>query len=469
MESYFDKQVSCLYERTDEIINKATMLKANSNNEKIDIEVPRDFKEEFFKVVDKVNLSLMEEKDNFFGYFLFQMGREIKFDISSPTAINFKNAKYVIYFNPAIFLQLDMKQMESTIKHEILHVISMHLIRGKELKEKYSTLAINMAMDIVVNQYLNSLPPYSMTIEWINTKYHLNLEPYETFEYYVDKIQTELDLQEVDEDGEENDNIEDDNIEKEFDPEKTHDIWDESDEIDEKTIKEFTEKFIDSSQKGSIPTYLEGMISSLKNSKGELPWNLYLSRLMGSVESKRKKTITRRNRRQPNRLDLRGEIRGHKAKIAVALDVSGSISDEEFKQAIKEVLNIVKNYNHETTIIECDKEVRRAYNVKSIKDIKERVANGGGTLFTPVFEYCNTKNINLLIYFTDGKGEERLRVMPKGYKVLWVISGRGDKLSLNKPYGVIKKLSKVEVKENSFDMSDVRSDGYSMNNQAPML
>ena len=467
MESYFDKQVRCLYERTDEIINKATMLKANSNNEKIDIEVPKDFKDEFFKVVDKVNLSLMEEKDNFFGYFLFKMGREIKFDISSPTAINFKGAKYVMYFNPVIFLQLNMKQMESTIKHEILHVISMHLMRGKELKEKYSTLAINMAMDLVVNQYLTSLPPYSVTIEWINSKYNLNLEQYETFEYYVDKIQIELDLQEVDE--EENDNIEDDSIEQEFDPEKTHDIWEESDELDEKTVKEFTEKFIDSSQKGKIPAYLEGMISSLKNSKGELPWNLYLNRLMGSVESNNKKTITRRNRRQPNRLDLRGKIRNHKAQVAVALDVSGSISDEEFKQAIKEVLNIVKNYNHEITIIECDKEIRRAYNVKSIKDIKERTANGGGTLFNPVFEYCNRKNINLLIYFTDGKGEERLRTIPKGYKVLWVISGRGDKLSLHQPYGAIKKLSKVEIKETSFDMSDVRNDGYSMNNQAPML
>ena len=118
---------------------------------------------------------------------------------------------------------------------------------------------------------------------------------------------------------------------------------DEPNTIDD-LVKEFTEKFIDSSQKGKIPAYLEGMISSLKNSKGELPWNLYLKKLMGTVESNRKKTITRRNRRQPNRLDLRGELRGHKAEIAVALDTSGSISDEEFKQAIKEVLNIVKNY-----------------------------------------------------------------------------------------------------------------------------
>ena len=153
----------------------------------------------------------------------------------------------------------------------------------------------------------------------------------------------------------------------------------------------------------------------------------------------------------------------------MALDTSGSISDEEFKQAIKEVLNIVKNYNHEITIIECDNEIRRSYKVKNVKDIKERINIRGGTKFTPVFEYANKNKVNLLVYFTDGKGEARLEVIPRGYKVLWVISGRGDKLSLNNAYGAVKKLSKVEVKEESFDMSDVRTDGYSMNNQQPML
>ena len=77
----------------------------------------------------------MEDKDNFYGYFLFQMSRDIRFDISSPTAVNFKGAKYVIYFNPIIFLSLNIKQMESTIKHEILHILSLHLIRAKEFKE----------------------------------------------------------------------------------------------------------------------------------------------------------------------------------------------------------------------------------------------------------------------------------------------------------------------------------------------
>lgn len=467
MHTNFNHQVKALYEEANNIVN--IFLDASYKDKDAKLDLSEDFKKEFFNIVDKVSLSLMEDKDNFYGYFLFQMSREIKFDIGSPTAVNFKGANYIIYFNPLIFLNLNMNQMESTIKHEILHIISMHLIRAKEFKTGYNTLAINMAMDIVVNKYLDNLPPYATTLEWVNSNYSLKLLPYEPFEYYVENIQTALNLLEEDKDGVEDDSNKDEKIETDYNPEKTHDIWEDSSDIDEKTLQEFTEKAINSSQKGTIPSYLESMIASLKNSKGELPWNLYLSRLMGTIESNKKKTITRRNRRQPNRLDLRGELRSHKAKIAVALDISGSISDEEFKQAIKEVLNIVKNYNHEITIMECDNEIRRVYKVKSIKDIKDRLNIRGGTKFTPVFQYANNNKFNLLVYFTDGKGEDELLVMPRGYKTLWVISGRGDKLSLKEPYGTVKKLSDVEIKDTSLDLSDVVRDGFSMNNQERIL
>ena len=463
METYFETLVKGLYEKANKIIT--IFLRENLQDGNSKINIPKDFKEEFFSLVDKVNLSLMEDKDNFYGYFLFQMSREIRFDISSPTAVNFKGSKYVIYFNPIIFLTLTIKQMESTIKHEILHIVSMHLIRAKECKVEYGTLAVNMAMDVVVNTYLDHLPPYATTLEWVNLNYSLKLLPFEPFEYYVEKIQIAIDLLEEDKDAAEDDSNTGEKIETDYDPEKTHDIWEDSSDIDEKTLKEFTEKFIDDSQKGNIPNYLESMISSLKNSKAELPWNLYLKRLMGTVESNQKKTITRRNRRQPDRFDLRGQLRSHKAKIVVALDISGSISDEEFNQAIKEVFNIVKNVNHEITIIECDSEIRRVYKVKSVKDIKDRMNIRGGTKFTPVFEYANNNKVNLLVYFTDGKGEDKLLSIPRGYKTLWVISGRGDKLSLKEPYGAVKRLNTIEIKDNTLYTSDLMRDGYSMNNQ----
>lgn len=463
MDNHFEALVNELYAKSNTIAS--TFLEARHIDANTKLTIPEEFKSAFFRLVDKVNLSLMEDTDNFYGYFLLQMSRELRFDISSPTAVNFKGAKFVIYFNPLIFLNLNIKQMESSIKHEILHILSLHLIRAKDFKTGYSTLAVNLAMNIVVNTYLDHLPPYSVTLEWVNLNYSLKLLPFEPFEYYVEKIQAAIDLLAAGTEEAAADN-EDKQIETVYDPEKTHAIWEDSSETDEKTLKEFTEKVIAHSHKGSIPGYVESMLSALKRSNGELPWNLYLKRLMGTIASNKKKTITRRNRRQPERLDLRGQLRSHKAKIVVALDISGSISDEEFNAAIKEVFAIVKNYHHEITIVECDNEIKRVYKASSVNDVKERSNVRGGTRFTPVFEYANSNKANLLVYFTDGKGEDRLSSRPSGYKTLWVLSGKGDKLSLTEAYGTVKRLKHIEIRDHSLDLNEVRfRDGYSMNDQ----
>ena len=126
-------------------------------------------------LADQLTLRLLGDRDNFYGYFLFQMSRAIRFDISSPTAVNFNGSAYVLHFNPVIFLTLTPQQMETTIKHEILHVCSLHLFRARELKASYSPLALNTAMDIVVNTHLDFLPPYAMTLERANLIYSLQM------------------------------------------------------------------------------------------------------------------------------------------------------------------------------------------------------------------------------------------------------------------------------------------------------
>ncbi len=456
-------------QRAAELLEQATLLVSNSlrttgEDGKYRISIPEEFKNSFFELTDQVNLKLMEDQDNFYGYFLFQMSRELRFDINSPAAVNFKGARYVLYYNPLIFLKLDLERMESILKHEILHVLSMHLTRAKALKNSYSAVVLNMAMDLAINKYLTPLPPYAITVDWINQMYGLSLEPYQSFEYYADRLQSVINLSK-----EAGDMDTEKLYETDFDASRTHDLWEESSEIEEKALQEFTEKAIRASEKGELPAYLNSMLASLFGSRGELPWNLYLMRLLGTVESNKKKTVTRRNRRQPDRLELRGELRSHKARIALALDISGSISDEEFMQAMKEVLSIVKNYSNELTILECDDEIRREYQVKTMRDVKERTDSRGGTSFSPVFEYANAHEINLLIYFTDGKGEEKLKVKPRGYKVLWIISGRGDKLSLKEPYGAVIKLHNLAAKEEFVDLSEVTTSGYSMNYQEKII
>ena len=51
---------------------------------------------------------------------------------------------------------------------------------------------------------------------------------------------------------------------------------------------------------------------------------------MGRLESQKKKTMTRRNRRQPERLDLRGHLRGHRVEIAIAIDISALKTSDEY-------------------------------------------------------------------------------------------------------------------------------------------
>ena len=175
-------------------------------------DVPADFQKKFYAFLDRITGHLMEDKDNFFGYFLFQMVKDIRFDMASPTGTNFKGTRYHLYFNPMLFLPLSPEQMESTIKHEILHVVSLHLIRAKELRQQYSKLAVNLAMDVVVNTYLDHLPPFSTTLEWVNMNYALLLKPFESLEYYVDKIQGALDLRTDKKDLPESDSDSDESI-----------------------------------------------------------------------------------------------------------------------------------------------------------------------------------------------------------------------------------------------------------------
>ena len=56
MESYFEKRVNKLYQQVNKLIDSAEMYKAKRNGEKFQPEITKEFKEDFFKLVDKVIL-----------------------------------------------------------------------------------------------------------------------------------------------------------------------------------------------------------------------------------------------------------------------------------------------------------------------------------------------------------------------------------------------------------------------------
>jgi len=422
------------------------------------------FEQRLWNILHDVN-SLLLEEDQFFGYFYLQMAHRIRFDMTSAFGINLKQGGYVLYVNPFILLRQPPDVMKDGIKREILHIISAHLMRVKALSQGFHKTAVHMAMDMVVNDYLEHVDRDAVTVANVNERFGLLLKRFRTIEYYakaIDKVMKEKPDLFVPIDNAET------AVAMEFDPQTSHDIWDESDSIDTDTMDQITERYINEASKGDMEGYVKSLIDTFQKTRRALPWYFYLKKLMGKVASGYKKTTMRRNRRQPERLELSGTLRQHKANVWVALDMSGSITDVEFTNALEQVLQIVHAYNHRITVVECDNEVRRTYTMESVKDVKPRLDVRGATAFAPVFSLANQNRVDLLVYFTDGKGEERLREAPKGYKVLWVLTGENPQLSLHNPYGLVRELGYVGVDETQDIDEFVRMSnrgGFSMANQ----
>ncbi len=432
--------------------------------------LPADLSAEFLAFIDKISMNLMEQRENFYGYFLLQMTRKIDLYLASPTGVNFTGGKFMLYFNPLIFLSLTVEQMFTSLQHEILHLVSLHLQRVRSLQGKYSKLAINLAMDLTVNNYLTNLPPDGVTLAFVNKKYCIKLNPYESLEFYVEALEKAIKTPKApnhDETGEDEDRSEpvEGEVSYKFLPNDTHDLWKANETVEEGVLNSFLEQYVDGSARGKLVGHVATLVKILRDSLHELPWQKYLRKMLGSLATDYKHTTARRNRRQPNRLDLPGRLRRFQPKVGVALDVSGSISDEEFKQAMKEVLGLVRTYKQAITVIECDDRIRRVYKVRSFHDIQDRFKEKGGTAYSPVIELANKEKFDLLVYFTDGQGEEKLTREPKGFKILWVLSGDGEKLSIGDKYGIVKKLKPIAVTSSILDAYDVEQGGFSMNHQ----
>lgn len=401
------------------------------------------YKRSFFELIEDVILYLLQTQDVFFGQFMLRVRRCININLTVPIATIPKREGFIMYFNPFLFLICSKKEMAALFKHEIYHIMNSHYEREKKLKNRFSKEAINDALDISINQYIKDLPGFSRKLNAINMEYNLSLEENRSIEEYTEEIYKSIKSR-----IREKQIKKDEDSKYEIDLSKAHDIWEEID-ISEEDIKNLTKKTAISAYAKNTPGGLEDIILAYKE-KAEIPWQEVLKNILPNVKSGYKKTITRRDRRQPERLDLRGRLPKNQIELIVAIDISASMKDDDIHKILIEILSITANTKNRITIIECDDEIRNIYELKSERDIRKRSKNNGSTKFTPVFKYIidNKLRNSVLIYFTDGVGEKELEVKPINKKIIWVISGN-EELSLKKSYGEIKRINteKIEVVE----------------------
>ena len=397
----------------------------------------KGFNKDFFTYLNEISFKMLNGGEDYYALFLGDTIREIDFNLAFPTASVLKGNKIHFMFSPPMFLQLEEREAVALIKHEILHILLKHHARERILKNKYRKLAINLAMDISVNQYINHLPAFVERINTVNMRFDLNLKTNETLEFYTEEIHRAILLHPK----EAKELAESDAVNYE----EVHDQWVESEDEESDEVKDKLKSTLQMASRNGIPDEILRIVRG--NLKGEVHWTNIIRKALRTIPKGKKKTVTRVNRRQPERLDLRGKLKNHIPDLTVAVDISGSIDDKSMRDFLKEIVMLSHAYSESIRIIECDNEVRRDYKIKSFNDIQPLLKRRGGTKFTPVFQHLKDENLRntLLIYFTDGLGEERLGTKPDHYKTIWVI--KGEKLSLSDPLGEVIYL-KTSVNEN---------------------
>lgn len=146
---------------------------------------------------------------------------------------------------------------------------------------------------------------------------------------------------------------------------------------------------------------------------------------------------------RPSRRDgdaLMPRLHSTRLDVVVAVDTSGSIEAEEMREFLSE-LNSLKGQMHaRVTFHACDDKLAEegpwTFEDWDTMALPEKLSGGGGTRFTPVFEWLDAEQCqpDVLVYFTDAEGEFP-ETEPR-YPVVWLVKGKapvpwGQRIQLN--------------------------------------
>lgn len=356
----------------------------------------------------------------FYAHVVANLSR--KMDSNIPTmAVTYRNEQLFLLINPSFLIHnLDEKQRIAVLKHEILHIIFKHLKRTTDK----NPFVLNLAADIVVNQFVKPWPLPDGAI-YTTTFPDLRLRPNKTLEYYYNKL---INLKDKDAETKFPISL---NKFKELESDKnqpigSHELWNDEnsqlgiDRILDKILKAAKDK-TDSNAWGKLPGVLKDSIDFLLK-KPELNWK-HLIRIFSSSCGK---TVLRTTHRKESKRFEGNEGRKIKrlSKIAVAIDTSGSIDNELFNDFWNEIIGILKQ-GVEIVLIQCDHKIQSIEKLSRFHKIPE-INGRGGTDFNPVLSWVKTKKeINGLVYFTDGYASKpNIKV---NIPILWCLYGNNDK------------------------------------------
>jgi len=180
---------------------------------------------------------------------------------------------------------------------------------------------------------------------------------------------------------------------------------------------------------GGMKTNIIAAFTPKVNPKDVLK-RFYKSVTAASTENTRMKVNRRFDIMQP------GRRRTYKTKVVFAIDVSGSMGDDDIAEGLSVVNACLKHA--EILFVTFDTQITEV--VGTLKKAKKtfKVKGRGGTDFNEVIEFAQKENCDGLIIFTDGEASPPPK--PKKLKVCWLMDN--DKHTPPVDWGAVVKLNR---------------------------
>jgi predicted metal-dependent peptidase len=214
-----------------------------------------------------------------------------------------------------------------------------------------------------------------------------------------------------------------------------HSQWGQESELDDYRMKDVIQKAAERTQAGGqqLPEWVRDLVNSLLQSR--VNWPRELQRFPQDAEKcASEDTWRRRNRRVGLRAPGSKAVR--KTKIAVGIDVSGSVGGPLLDRFFGECDKMART--SEVVAIFFDHGVKKVIPWEDVKKLSQ-IPGGGGTSFQPAIDKARELKADGLVMLTDGLNFDTIVKPP--FPVMWAIPAN---YPMTQPFG--KRLVLEEVR-----------------------
>jgi predicted metal-dependent peptidase len=327
-------------------------------------------------------LSDIIEKWFLFEPVLFRAICTHEFIINNDIRCPMRCGKRIIEYNPYRIETLNQSHIEELLKVETIRILLKHPYERKP--DHCSNEAAGVSSNLVIADNYRALN--------MSKPEQYNLKKGQCYEYYCKELR--------------------DRVKKSNYYFDLSELWEEDDCM----VAVINDIIKSSKSWGSIPGQLSEVLKISTHSN--FNWKNALYGFRASIlSSQRHLTRLRPNRRTG--FDNMGTVRKYITSLLIAVDVSGSISDEVIEDFYSTINRVFKYGFTSVDVIQFDCGVRTVQSLKSMLS-EVTIVGRGGTSFDEPVKYAHEHYYDGLIMMTDGLAEEPQILQNFKCKILWV-------------------------------------------------